>query len=226
MGPRRTPELRSALRLMIITDRELAGERGWFAVTEAALVAGATAVQLRDKHATSRELLEMALALRPLVERHGALFLVNDRFDVALAAEAHGVHLGDDDLPVAEVRRAVAADFVIGRSADTEEAARAAEAQGADYLGVGSVFGTQTKKEVLGEVIGTEQLGRVARAVSIPVIGIGGVSATNAAAVAATGAAGMAVVSAVMAAPDPGAATRSLLERWDSGSRGVGDSGR
>jgi thiamine-phosphate pyrophosphorylase len=199
---------------MIITDRELAGERGWLAVTEAALEAGATAVQLRDKHATSQELLAMALALRPLVEGHGALFLLNDRFDVALAAEAHGVHLGDDDLPVAEVRRAVPGDFVIGRSADTEEAARAAEADGADYLGVGSVFGTETKKEVIGEEIGTEQLGRVARAVSIPVVGIGGVSASNAAAVAAAGAAGVAVVSAVMSAPDPGAATRSLLESW------------
>jgi thiamine-phosphate pyrophosphorylase len=227
MGSGQTPELRSALRLMVITDRELAGERGWLAVTEAALEAGATAVQLRDKQATSRELLDMALALRPLVERYGALFLVNDRFDVALAAEAHGVHLGDDDIPVAEVRGAVSRAFVIGRSADTEEAARAAEDQGADYLGVGSVFGTRTKQEVIGEVIGTAQLGRVARAVSIPVIGIGGVSAANAADVAAAGAAGLAVVSALMAAPDPGAATHSLLESWDRGRgiRGFGDSG-
>jgi thiamine-phosphate pyrophosphorylase len=212
---------------MVITDRELAGDRGWLAVTEAALEAGATAVQLRDKQATSRELLDMALALRPLAERHGALFLVNDRFDVALAAEAHGVHLGDDDTPVAEVRRVVPQDFLLGRSADTEEAARAAEAQGADYLGVGSLFGTRTKEEVIGEIIGTERLGRVARAVAIPVVGIGGVSATNAAEVAAAGAAGLAVVSAVMAAPDPGAAARSLLESWSRGRgiRGVGDSG-
>lgn len=204
---------------MVITDRELAGDRGWLAVSEAALAAGATAIQLRDKQATSRELLEMALALRPLVERHAALFLVNDRFDIALAAGAHGVHLGDDDTPVAEVRRVVPGDFLIGRSADTEETARAAEAQGADYLGVGSLFGTRTKKEVIGEVIGTEQLARVARAVSIPVVGIGGVSAANAAEVAAAGAAGLAVVSAVMAAPDPGAATRSLLVSWRRGIR-------
>jgi thiamine-phosphate pyrophosphorylase len=217
MGSGKTPELRSSLRLMVITDRGLAGHRGWLAVTEAALDAGATAIQLRDKGATSRELLEMALALRPLVERHGALFLVNDRFDVALAAAAHGVHLGDDDAPVAEVRRVVPRDFVVGRSADTEEAARAAEAEGASYVGVGSVFGTRTKKEVIGEVIGTERLGRVARAVSIPVVGIGGVSAANAAEVAATGAAGLAVVSAIMAAPDPGAATRALLESWSRG---------
>jgi thiamine-phosphate diphosphorylase len=140
---------------MIITDRKLAGERDWLSVVDQALAAGATAVQLRDKHASSRELLAMSNALKPLVDRHGALFLVNDRFDVALACAAHGVHLGDDDLPVAEVRRVVPRDFVIGRSADTEEEARAAESAGADYLGVGSVFGTRTKAEVIGEVIGT-----------------------------------------------------------------------
>ncbi len=205
---------------MVITDRALAGARGWLAVVEAALAAGATAVQLRDKAATSAELLEMARDLRPLTHRHNALFLVNDRFDVALAAGAHGVHLGDNDLPVAEVRRVVPRDFVIGRSADTESAARAAEQDGADYLGVGSVFGTRTKKEVVGEVIGTDQLARVAKAVSIPIVGIGGVRAANAGEVAAAGAAGIAVVSAVMAAPDPGAATRALLESWKRGLRG------
>lgn len=210
---------RQRLRLMVITDRALAGERGWLAVVDAALAAGATAVQLRDKRATSAELLEMARELRPLAERREALFLVNDRFDIALAAGAHGVHLGDDDLPVAEVRRVVPRDFVIGRSADTETDARAAERDGADYLGVGSVFGTHTKQEVIGEVIGTDQLARVAKAVSIPIVAIGGVTAANAAQVAAAGAAGIAVVSAVMAAPDPAAATRTLLESWKQGRR-------
>jgi thiamine-phosphate diphosphorylase len=211
MSPETDAGLRGALRMMVITDRTLAVDRDMLTVVEAALEAGATSVQLRDKHATSRELLEVATALRPLIERHGALFLVNDRFDIALAAGADGVHLGDDDIPVAEVRRVVPRDFLVGRSADTEVAARAAEAQGADYLGVGSVFGTRTKKEVIGEVIGTEQLGRVARAVAIPVVAIGGVTATNAGACVAAGAAGVAVVSAVMSAEDPGAAVREML---------------
>ncbi len=197
---------------MVITDRLLAGREAWLSVAEAALKAGATAIQLRDKEATSRELLAMAEQLAPLTQHHSALFLVNDRFDIALAVGAHGVHLGDDDTPVAEVRRVVPRDFVIGRSADTEDAARAAEAAGADYLGVGSVFGTSTKKEVIGEAIGTEQLARVAHAVSIPVVGIGGVDASNAASVTRAGAAGVAVVSAVMKAVDPAAATRRLLE--------------
>ncbi len=203
---------------MVITDRGLAGSENWLGVVEAALAAGATAIQLRDKSATSGELVEMAMALRPLVERYAALFLVNDRFDVALAARADGVHLGDDDLPVAAVRRVVPRDFIVGRSADTEEAARAAEADGASYLGVGSVFGTLTKPELAGEVIGAEQLRRVARSVSIPIIGIGGVTADNAAQVVAAGAAGVAVVAAVMAAPDPGTAVREILASLGRGA--------
>jgi thiamine-phosphate pyrophosphorylase len=208
--------LRTRLQLMVITDQKLAGHRDWLEVAEAALQAGATAIQLRDKQATSGELLEMALALKPVADRYDALFLVNDRFDVALAAGAHGVHLGDDDLPVSAVRAVVPRDFVIGRSADTEADARQAEADGADYLGVGSVFGTKTKVEVIGEVIGAARLARVAAAVSIPVVGIGGVTAANAAQIASAGAAGIAVVSAVMAAPDPGAAVRALLRAWQT----------
>jgi thiamine-phosphate diphosphorylase len=204
--------LRDALRLMAITDRSLAGARDWLAIVAEALEAGATSIQLRDKHAASGELLEMALSLEPLCRRHRALFLVNDRFDVALAAGAHGVHLGDDDMPVAAVRRLVPRDFIIGRSADQEATARRAEADGADYLGVGSVFGTRTKKEAIGETIGTEQLARVVTSVSIPVVGIGGVTPVNAAEVFRAGAAGVAVVSAVMSADDTTAAVRSLLE--------------
>lgn len=203
--------LQRRLRLMIITDRGLAGERDWLAILEHALHAGATAVQLRAKEASSAELLEMALAVKPLVDRYEGLFLINDRFDIALASGAHGVHLGHADLPVRAVRRVVPRDFVIGRSADTEAAAAAAEADGADYLGVGSVFGTMTKKEVIGEVIGTAQLARVAASASIPIVGIGGVTGENAGEVIDAGAAGVAVVSAVMAAADPAAATKALL---------------
>jgi thiamine-phosphate pyrophosphorylase len=197
---------------MVISDRALAAGRDWLEVMGSALASGATAVQLRDKEATGGELHEMALGLRALSSRHGALFIVNDRVDVALAAGADGVHLGDDDLPVEVVRRYVPRDFVIGRSADTVDEASAAEAAGADYLGVGSVFGTRTKWEVIGEVIGTERLGRVAAAVSIPVVGIGGVDAGNAGSVVRAGAAGVAVVSAIMSARDPGEATRELLD--------------
>ncbi|MDP2577099.1 MAG: thiamine phosphate synthase [Gemmatimonadota bacterium] len=210
------PGLGERLRLTVITDRQLAEPRRWLAVVGQALEGGATCIQLRDKRATGRELLEMARALRPLVDHHRALFLVNDRFDIALAAGAHGVHLGDDDLLVAEVRRIVSRDFLIGGSADTTEAGLAAEDAGADYLGVGSVFGTSTKKEVEGEVIGAERLASVASAVSIPVVGIGGVTAENIDQIARAGAVGAAVISAVMGADDPRRAASDLLQSFGS----------
>ena len=210
-------ELAPRLRLMVTTDRRLAGARGWLDIVETTLQAGATAIQLRDKKAPSGQLLEMAGRLRPLCDRHAALFLVNDRLDVALAAGADGVHLGDDDLSVAEARRVAPVHFLIGRSADSEAAARAAEAEGASYLGVGSIFGTQTKEDVIGEAIGTDRLLQVVRAVSIPIVGIGGVRPENAAEVARAGAAGIAVVSALMTAPDPAKTTRSLLEAFAAG---------
>lgn len=220
------PSLAERLRLMVITDRTLAGDSGWLAATEASLAAGATSVQLRDKSADSRELLEMARKLKPVARRYGALFLVNDRFDVALAADADGVHLGEDDLPVAAVRRVVPRRFVIGRSSDRPEAARAAESGGADYLGVGSVFRTDTKVEVAGEAIGCERLDRVAAAVTIPVIAIGGVKPENIHEIAGTGAVGAAVISAVMAATDPASATRALLRGLNRGREEADGPGR
>lgn len=206
------PALAERLKLIIITDRSLAGRRGYLPAVRGALQAGATCVELRDKRATSRELLEMAVILRPLVDEFSALFLVNDRFDIALAAGAHGVHLGEDDPPVSEVRRVVPRNLLIGRSADTEADAQEAAAAGADYIGVGSVFGTATKPELRGEVIGTERLARVASAVSIPVVGIGGITRDNAGQVLKAGAVGVAVVSAVMGAADPLAAAKELWE--------------
>ena len=204
------PDLRRLLRLVVITDREVAAPRSVEEVVEAALDAGARAVQLRDKGASAGDLLEAARALRTLVQRRGALLFVNDRADVALAAGADGVHLGPDDLPVAAVRAAVPPDLLVGFSADTPEAARRAVADGADYIGCGAVFGTRTK-DVGDEAIGTERLDRVARAVDVPVVGIGGVTPERAHEVARTAAAGCAVVAAVMGADDVQEAVSTLL---------------
>ena len=127
--------LREALRLIVITDRRLAGPRPMETVVASALEAGARAIQLRDKGGSARELLAQALLLRELTRSHGALLFVNDRFDVALAAGADGVHLGPDDLPLAAVRQAAPPGFLIGVSTDEPQVARKLESAGADYVG-------------------------------------------------------------------------------------------
>lgn len=198
------------VRLMVITDHAAAAPRAVLDVVREALAAGAPAVQLRAKQATARELFEQAVALRSLTTAHGALLIINDRLDVALAARADGVHLGPDDMPVAAARAAAPAPFLIGWSTDDPDAARQAERAGVDYLGCGAVFGT-TSKDVGGERIGPERLRRVVAAVRVPVIGIGGVDEHNVTQVAAAGAAGAAVIRAVMAADDVAATVRALL---------------
>jgi thiamine-phosphate pyrophosphorylase len=201
------------LRLVVITDRRLAAPTAVLDVVRASLAAGAPAIQLRDKDAHARDLLAMAVELRALTRSFGALLFVNDRVDVALAAEADGVHLGPTDIPVDAVRRWVGDRLLVGYSTDDPETARNAEAAGADYLGCGAVFGTRTK-DVGEEAIGTDRLDQVARAVKIPVIGIGGIDRGNVHLVARTAAAGAAVVGAVMRAADPGVATAELLQPW------------
>ena len=201
----------------------LARPRALSDVVREALAAGAPTIQLRLKSASARELLEAAQTLMPIVRSAGALFIVNDRLDVALAAGADGVHLGPDDLPVKDVRRvtgarAVDADarsgvadtFIVGYSTDTTDEAARAEAEGADYLGVGAVYATANKSDA-GDVIGLEGLRRVVKAVSIPVVAIGGITPERAPAVAKAGACGSAAIGAVMSAAEPAEAVRELL---------------
>jgi thiamine-phosphate pyrophosphorylase len=203
-------ELRSRLHLMVLTDPGLAGARGVMSVVEDALRGGCRAIQLRDKAAGARDLLETARTLRTLTREYGALLLVNDRLDVALAAAADGVHLGPDDLPVEAVRRVVPGPFLIGYSTDDPAEAKLAEAAGANYLGCGTVHRTTSKGDA-GHPIGLEGLDRVARAVQIPVIGIGGIGPVEARGVANTAAAGIAVLGAVMSAADPAGMVAALL---------------
>jgi len=194
----------------------LARPRALSGVVREALAGGAPTIQLRLKSASARELLEAAQTLMPVVRSAGALFIVNDRLDVALAAGADGVHLGPDDLPVKDVRRVadarsgVADTFIVGYSTDTTDEAARAEAEGADYLGVGAVYATANKSDA-GDVIGLKGLRRVVKAVSIPVVAIGGITPERAPAVAKTGACGSATIGAVMSAAEPAEAVRELL---------------
>lgn len=202
--------------MTVITDEVLARPRALSDVVREALAAGAPTVQLRLKSASARELLEAAQTLMPIVRSAGALFIVNDRLDVALAAGADGVHLGPDDPPVKDVRRVadarsgVADTFIVGYSTDTRDEAARAEAEGADYLGVGAVYATANKSDA-GDVIGLEGLRRVVKVVSIPVVAIGGITPERAPAVAKTGACGSATIGAVMSATEPAEAVRELL---------------
>jgi thiamine-phosphate pyrophosphorylase len=198
------------LRLIVITDSGLAGERGFLHVVHAALRAGAPAIQLRYKDASAGELLELAQELLPPIRAANALLFINDRVDVALAAGADGVHRGPDDMPVAAARR-IAPRLLIGYSTDDPDTARRAEQDGASYIGCGAVFGTTTKPGLADERIGLDRLREVVRAVSIPVVGIGGIGVHNVAGVRETGAAGVAVVGAVMGAGDPEGVVRRLL---------------
>ncbi len=198
----------------LVTQESASAGRSTEAVVDAAIEGGAGVVQLREKGATARDRYELGLALRERTREAGVTFVVNDRVDLAAAVDADGVHLGDDDLPVPAARDALGEDAIVGRSVSFPEAAREAEAAGADYLGVGAVYATGSKEDIPEEeyAIGTERLAAIVEAVDIPVVGIGGIDADNAGDVAAAGADGVAVISAITAADDPEAATRDLRE--------------
>lgn len=208
------------LRLIVITDAELAAPRTLDDIVAAALEAGAPAIQLRDKTAPAATLHDQALRYREMTRRTGALLFVNDRVDVALSAGADGVHLGPHDLPVGAARRAATAagraDLLIGFSADRPHTAREAAAAGAAYIGCGAVFGTASKADVGDERIGTARLHEVVEGVAIPVVAIGGITPANVREVARTGAAGAAVIGAIMAADDIHATVTALLAAFPS----------
>ena len=200
------------LRLYLITDSDLCHPRPLLDVVAAALQGGVTAVQLRNKKSTPRELLTTGESLRRLSRKHHSCLIVNDRIDLALALESEGVHVGSEDLPPLEARRLMPSPAWLGVSARTEHEAKAAERAGADYLGVGPVFSTSTKPDA-GQPIGLERLSSICQTVSIPVVGIGGIDPHNATSVVKAGAAGVAVISVVMVAPDPEVVARALLEQ-------------
>jgi thiamine-phosphate pyrophosphorylase len=177
----------------------------------AAGAGGATAIQLRAKHATDREALAWSAEIRALSHACGALFFVNDRFDLALAADADGVHLGQEDLPPERVPREVRRRLLIGRSTHTLEQARAAREEPVDYVAFGPVFGTRSKPSPYA-ARGLLLLADVVRLVAPrPVIAIGGIDASNAREITRAGAAGAAVISAVAAADDPEQAAHDLV---------------
>ena len=197
----------AALRLCLVTDRRLAGVRPLAEIVAAAARGGATMVQLREKEATTRAFLEEARALKAMLAPLGVKFLVNDRLDIALAVDADGLHVGQDDMPVDEARRLLGPDKIIGLSITEPEQALRPDAAAADYLGVGPVYAQQTKGDASAP-LGVEGFCRARRLAAKPMLAIGGLTPENSAPLVAAGAAGVAVVSAIVAASDPETAAR------------------
>jgi thiamine-phosphate pyrophosphorylase len=197
------------LLLYLCTDRLIAMGRPITQAVEEAIAGGVTMVQLREKNAESREFYEIALEVQGITKRRHIPLVINDRLDIALAIGADGVHLGQSDLPPSIARRLAGKDMIIGVSASTVEEALEAERGGADYLGVGAVYPTGSKTDA-GDAIGLGRLKNVCAAVKIPAVGIGGVNPENAGEVMKAGAAGVAVISAILSRPDIREAARKL----------------
>ncbi|WP_077616735.1 thiamine phosphate synthase [Caenibacillus caldisaponilyticus] len=195
--------------LYLITEpyREEARDQ-YFQKLRRALSAGVTVLQLREKSLPSRRLYELARELKALAAEFGVPFIVNDRLDIALAVDADGLHVGQDDLPTSVARRLLGPDKILGVSAATIAEAADAVRDGADYLGVGSVFPTRSKGDA--EVIGLDRLTEIKSAVPVPVVAIGGITQENAGSVLERGADGLAVISAVLSASDPAEAAAAL----------------
>jgi thiamine-phosphate pyrophosphorylase len=199
----------STVKIYILLTEALC-RRDWHETAEAALEGGARAIQLREKQLPDVELRRRARRLRELCERWGALLIINDRPDIALAVSAHGVHLGQDDLPVTEARRILGDEYIIGVSTHTFEQAQAAIADLPDYVAVGPMFPSRTKAQ--DHIAGPKTLVAVRRLTSLPLVAIGGITAENAA--ECTPADALAVCRTVIAADDVASATRELMEAW------------
>jgi len=194
----------SILRFIAITDNVRDGQTGLIERCRAVALGGATCIQLRLKDISARDL---AALTQELVRSVGVPVIVNDRADVAIAAGAAGVHLGADDMPVGAVRKFAPDGFIIGASVGNDE--ERSSSRGADYVGIGPVFGTASKKDA-GSAIGIAEFKRLAVATGLPAVGIGGINASNARAVIDAGAAGIAAIASVMGAGDPLAAAREM----------------
>jgi thiamine-phosphate diphosphorylase len=193
----------------IITNADIVPGRDHIQGAREALLGGADCIQFREKKMDTGEMIRVCGIIQALCREHGAIFLVNDRVDVALAMDADGVHVGQKDMPAETARRLIGPQKILGVSASTAEAARKAEATGADYVGVGMIFPAGLKKEI-GVAKGVNVLREVSRAVEIPVVAIGGIDRGNAASCIEAGAAGCAVITAVIGAPDVRQATADL----------------
>jgi thiamine-phosphate pyrophosphorylase len=197
------------LSLYLVTEESIAIEELTRIIAES-VSGGVSIVQLREKNNSSLSFYKKASALKQLLNGLSIPLVINDRVDIALAVGADGIHIGQDDLPLPVVKKMVPEDMIVGVSVSTLEEALEAERNGADYIGVGSVFPTKTKQDAT--LMALEDLGEICRGVSIPAVAIGGITADNMSALSNSGLSGTAVVSAIMNADNPKTASESLLK--------------
>lgn len=188
--------MREKLKLYLVTDSEILKGRDFYKAIEEALRGGVTTVQLREKESCGKNFLEKAYKLRELTKKYNAMFIINDRVDIALLVDADGVHVGQTDIPVLEARKLMGKDKIIGVSTRTLEQALEAKVNGADYLGVGAMFGTKTKLDA--KTISINILKNIKQNVDIPIVAIGGVNLENKQFLDECNIDGYAVVSAIL----------------------------
>ena len=195
--------------LYVCTDRDIITTDTLEEAVELAIKGGATIIQLREKDCTSREFYELALSIKDITDAYEVPLIINDRLDIALAVHADGVHLGQSDIPVQVARNVMGPNCIVGATANTLEKAKEAWQSGADYLGVGDVFGSATKNDT--KPVELKELKKICDTVKIPVVAIGGISKKNIHLLKDTGVAGVAVISAVLGQTDITAAAEELI---------------
>lgn len=200
---------KQAMLLYAVTDRTWLGGETLIEQVEETLKGGATFIQLREKDLAFEDFVKEAKAIKKLTDAYQVPFVINDNVEVALAVDADGVHVGQDDMDAGELRKRIGKK-IIGVSADTVELALKAEADGADYIGVGAVYSTATKTDA--DVVDFETIAEICQSVAIPVVAIGGLNETNILALKGTGVDGVALVSAIFAKEDIVKATRELKQ--------------
>lgn len=206
----------------VITDLGLSNGRSHEEVAVQALKGGANVIQLRDKQASAMELCAVGARLRPLTRRAGALLIINDRVDVALAVDADGVHLGQDDLPAANARTMLGPRKVMGVSVENAEQARKASRDGATYVAIGPIFEARGSKADAGEPLGLKAIEELRRQTRLPIVAIGGIKSACIAELVAAGADGVAVMSAIVSSPNIEGASREMRQLVDQARKARG----
>ncbi len=206
-------------KLHVLTDTLLQSRFSHIELTKQAIAGGADTIQFRHKLGTTREMIQVATEMKRLCNEKGVIFIVNDRIDIAIASEADGVHLGQDDFPIPLARKLLGDNRIIGGSAATMEEAEKCLSDGADYVGFGPVYPTGSKDDA-GPVSGIDTLRKIVETIPLPIIAIGGIDKGNTPMVMKTGAHGIAVISTVCCRKDPRRATIGLYEAIHSEKSG------